>query len=124
MKLPTLLLTASLLASPAQEPAFSKPSGYTIQPLRANSLNIIGLPFQGRTDDSGSILKADGNHLTRSENPDRPRNPLIPGHTYLFEISSGEMEGVIQEISATSLKGNILTTPQNLSELGLKPHEA
>ena len=116
----TLAFPVALSGLVVGQGAFSMPSGYVSEPLKANSLNIIGNGLQESVVDTGFVEKAESNQLTLSEHPKHPRKPLPGNTTYIFEVTSGALGGVIQEITSDSIQGNVLTTPQDLTELGLQ----
>lgn len=98
------------------------PSGYFSETLRPG-MNLIGLHLHQSTIDTGTIatIGSDFVELTCSDRSGSgPATPaLIPGTTYILEITSGAKAGVIQEI--TRWQALRLTLSDDLAAAGVKP---
>lgn len=110
----TLLALALTGASQAQTAVYTAPVGYTTQTL-SKGVNLAGLTLHSPTLSSGTFSAVAGTSLTA---PNLSLNPAA-GRTYILEITSGTLAGVIQEIPAASISGTTITTSQNLASLGL-----
>jgi hypothetical protein len=110
----TLLALALTGASQAQTAVYTAPVGYTTQAL-SKGANLAGLTLHNPTLSSGTFSAVAGTSLTA---PNLSLNPAT-GRTYILEITSGTLAGVIQEIPAASISGTTITTSQNLASLGL-----
>ncbi|MCF7668079.1 MAG: hypothetical protein K9M60_04780, partial [Akkermansiaceae bacterium] len=111
----TILAAAALTSvSRAQTTAYTNPVGYTTQTL-SKGTNLAGLTLHNPTLSSGTFSAVAGTSLTA---PNLSLNPTA-GRTYILEITSGTLAGVIQEIPAASISGTTITTSQNLASLGL-----
>jgi hypothetical protein len=94
--------------------AYTTPVGYVTNSL-AVGLNALGLGLQNSKVASGNFETVAGTSLTDSG---VTYTPLV-GRTYILEITSGNLTGVIQEVLADSISGNTIKTPSDLQALGL-----
>jgi formylglycine-generating enzyme required for sulfatase activity len=90
------------------------PLGYTTQSL-SKGVNVLGITLHNPTLASGIFSAVAGTTLSA---PDLGLSPAT-GRTYILEITSGTLAGVVQEIPAASISGTNITTSQNLATLGL-----
>jgi hypothetical protein len=113
--LTTILSFAFAFAAHAQSGSyFTAPLGCTTQTL-SKGVNVLGITLHNPTLASGTFSAVAGTTLTA---PDLSLSPAT-GRTYILEITSGTLAGVIQEIPAASISGTTITTSQNLATLGL-----
>ena len=111
----TMLAAALVCASQAQTGSyFTAPLGCTTHNL-SKGVNVLGITLHNPTLASGTFSAVAGTTLTA---PDLSLSPAT-GRTYILEITSGSLAGVIQEIPAASISGTTITTSQNLATLGL-----
>jgi hypothetical protein len=111
----TMLAAALVCASQAQTGSyFTAPLGCTTHNL-SKGVNVLGITLHNPTLASGTFSAVAGTTLTA---PDLSLSPAT-GRTYILEITSGTLAGVIQEIPAASISGTTITTSQNLATLGL-----
>lgn len=110
-------LAASGLSHGA-ETVYTNPAGYTTQRLETG-FNLVGLTLQSPPVASGDFETVASNTLTDADMVFSP----VAGRTYVLEISSGAALGYIQEVPATSISGNSITTLQDLSVLGLRAND-
>jgi hypothetical protein len=111
----TMLAAALVCASQAQTGSyFTAPLGCTTQTL-SKGVNVLGITLHNPTLASGTFSAVAGTTLTA---PNLSLSPTT-GRTYILEITSGTLAGVIQEIPAASISGTTITTSQNLATLGL-----
>jgi len=110
----TLLAVAFTGASQAQTAVYTAPVGYTTQTF-SKGTNLAGITLHKPTLSSGTFSAVTGTSLTA---PNLSLSP-VAGSTYILEITSGTLAGVIQEIPAASISGTTITTSQNLASLGL-----
>ena len=101
---------------------YSAASGFFSESLHPG-MNVIGLSLHHSTIVSGTIasLGTDFAELTGlpvDENGN-PKLALVPGTTYILEITSGQKSGVIQEI--TRWQDLRLTLPDDIATAGVKP---
>lgn len=94
--------------------ATTTPVGYFTQTL-AQGFNVAGLTLQNSPVATGTFETVSGNALTDTGLTFAP----VAGKTYVLEIKSGSQIGVVQEIPAASISGTTITTPDNLTALGL-----
>lgn len=109
-----LLLAAAATGLAVGQTAYTKPVGYATSTL-AQGYNALGLTLQSPALASGTFETVSGNTLTDTGVTYAP----VAGKTYVLEITSGAIKGVIQEVLAASISGNTITTPSNLQTLGL-----
>jgi hypothetical protein len=114
--LPYSLIAAAALCGVAlgQTTATTTPVGYTTQTL-ATGFNLVGLTLHPSPLASGAFETVDGNTLTDNDVTFAP----VAGRSYVLEITSGPLNGYIQEVPAASISANTITTPQNLATMGL-----
>lgn len=98
----------------AQTTAYTTPVGYSTSTL-AQGYNALGLTLQTPTLASGTFETIVGTALTDTGVTYAP----VAGRTYVLEITSGTLTGVIQEVAAASISGSTITTPSDLQALGL-----
>ena len=111
----TMLAAALVCASQAQTGSyFTAPLGCTTHNL-SKGVNVLGITLHNPTLASGTFSAVAGTSLTASNLSLSPTT----GRTYILEITSGTLVGVIQEIPAASISGTTITTSQNLATLGL-----
>jgi len=110
----TLLVAALTGASQAQTTVSTTPVGYTTQSL-SKGANLVGITLHNPVLSNGAFSAVSGTQLTA---PNLTLSP-VAGRTYILEITSGTLAGVIQEIPAASISGTTITTSQNLASLGL-----
>lgn len=103
----TALATSGL--SMAQTPAFSKPSGYVTQSIKANSFNLVGITLHNASSANGIVDEVTA--TTFVDNDANFTGSLVAGKTYILEITSGQGLGLTQEI--TSWTGTALTTSES-----------
>ncbi len=89
--------------------AFSNPTGYVTETLRAGQFNLIGLTVHQSVEVAGTFDTVSGTTLTSAG----AFAGLQAGSTYILEITSGAAEGAVQEI--TTFNANSITTPDDLS---------
>ena len=89
--------------------AFSNPTGYVTETLRAGQFNLIGLTVHQPVEVAGTFDTVSGTTLTSVG----AFSGLTAGSTYILEITSGAAEGAVQEI--TTFDANSITTPDDLS---------
>lgn len=121
MKHITLLALAYLTASHvifAQ--IYTTPVGYATQKLLANKFNLVGLTLHNSPVVSGVFDQTSGVILTDSNASIVP----VAGRTYILEITSGTIAGVIQAVTATNISSTTITTPDDLDLLGLNPGDS
>jgi hypothetical protein len=111
----SLLVAAAACSLANAQTAYTTPVGYTSQSLVQGS-NAVGLTLHSPAVTRGSIETINGTALTDS---DLTLSPTA-GRTYILEIISGTLNGTIQEVPAASISGGTITTPDNLSSLGLQ----
>lgn len=97
--------------SSAQDPAFSKPSGYTTQTLPANTLTLVGINLQNPAVVSGTFTGVAGTSLTDTASDFATL--LTVGKTYIIEVTSGGSAGGVEWF--TSWSGNTLSLPSSLN---------
>jgi hypothetical protein len=114
-------LTYSLIAAAmacgfsfAQTTAYTTPVGYSTSTL-SPGYNTLGLTLQTPSLAAGTFETIAGNVLTDTGVTYAP----VAGRTYILEITSGTLTGVIQEVPAASISGSTITTPNDLQALGL-----
>jgi hypothetical protein len=93
-----LTALAALVASGtafAQTPAFSKPSGYTTQTLRANTLNLVGFNLLPPTLTTGQFTAVSGANISNSGAAFLTTLPA--GKSCVIEITSGTAAGTVQD---------------------------
>lgn len=110
----TLIAAALTSAGQAQTTVSTTPVGYTTQSL-IKGANLVGITLHNPTLSTGTFSAVSGTTLTA---PNLSLSPTA-GRTYILEITSGTLAGVIQEIPAASISGTTITTSQNLASLGL-----
>ena len=140
LKTPSLIPFIFSLALPAfaADPAYTAPVGYTtaggiqtgytaptgfLSETLRSGMNLIGLRLHQSTIATG-IIASIGSDFAELTCPDRsgsgPATPaLIPGTTYVLEITSGAKVGVIQEI--TRWQALRFTLSDDLAAAGVKP---
>ena len=112
MKKITTLTIVSMLAGVAglHAQAFTNPSGYVTHTLKAGQFNLIGLTLHEPIAVSGAFETVSGTTLT-DDDVDFD-SVLTDGTTYVLEITSGALEGTIQEVlwSSGAATNNIVTS--------------
>lgn len=96
---------AALIASSAsfaQTPAFSKPSGYTTQLLRPNTINYVGLNVLTPTVAAGAITSFQNSIPAVTDSAANFNTTLEAGKMYTIEITSGPAIGSIREFIHSS----------------------
>jgi hypothetical protein len=88
--------------------------GYVTKTLSVG-FNAYGLNLHAPTVAAGNFETISGTLLTDNGVTYSP----VPNRTYILEITSGVLKGVIQEVPAASIVGSSITTPQDLQALGL-----
>jgi hypothetical protein len=110
----SFILAAAACSLATGQTAYTTPVGYNSMPLKAG-FNSLGLTLQTATLVAGNFETVAGTVLTDTGTT----FSTISGRTYVLEITSGVLTGVIQEVLATSISGSSITTPSNLQTLGL-----
>ena len=111
----TILFAAFACSTKAQSGSyFTAPLGCTTHNL-SKGVNVLGITLHNPTLASGTFSVVAATTLTA---PNLSLSPTT-GRTYILEITSGSLAGVIQEIPAASISGTTITTSQNLASLGL-----
>lgn len=90
--------------------AATTPVGYTTETFKAGQFNIFGLTLHNPVLATGQIDAVSGATLTDDE---VDFDAVLTSGTYIMEITSGVLEGGIQDVTVWS--GNTITTPQDLS---------
>ena len=111
-------MLAALVASASaygQTEAKTKPVGYETITLNANQFNVIGLRLQGASVAAGALDTIGTTSVT--DNEGSFASTLSASKTYILEITSGSLSGLTVEATWTS--GNVLNTPDNLSQAGI-----
>lgn len=111
-------MLAALVASASaygQTEAKTKPVGYETITLNANQFNVIGLRLQGASVAGGALDTIGTTSVT--DNEGNFASTLSASKTYILEITSGTLSGLTVEATWTS--GNVLNTPDNLSQAGI-----
>lgn len=115
------LLGAALLPLAAQAQSTSNVVGYETVDMLANNFNLVGLRLQNPIVASSTITGLAGTVV--SDSAVDFDATLTAGTVYLLEISSGALDGGLQEVStwgtASGNTANDLVTPQDLSTLGV-----
>ena len=111
----SLLAAAAVCGLANAQTAYTTPVGYVTQPLVQGS-NAFGITLHPPAVAKGSIDTVNGTVLTDSDTTFSP----VSGRLYVLEITSGTLNGAIQEVPAASISGNTITTPDNLGTLGLQ----
>jgi hypothetical protein len=111
---------AALIASgisPAQTPAYSKPSGYVTETFKAGQFNLFGLTLNNSPIVSGTLTSLTS--TTASDSTKDFGSLLSGGKTYILEIVQEDSPafGSIAEVTAWS-GGAITTTPTDLTLIG------
>jgi hypothetical protein len=110
------LLAAAVVCGLANaQTAYTTPVGYVTQPL-VQGTNNVGITLHTPAIAKGSIDTVNGTALTDSDTTFSP----VSGRLYVLEITSGTLNGTIQEVPAASISGGTITTPDNLGALGLQ----
>ncbi len=91
--------------------AFSNPTGYVTETLKAGQFNLIGLTVHQPVDVAGTFDSVSGTTLTMAG----AFGELDSEATYVLEITSGLAEGAIQEITAWT--NSTITSPDDLSSI-------
>ena len=116
MKRITLLALACLAAPQALfAQVYTTPAGYVTKDL-AQGFNALGLTLQTPVLVSGDFESVSGDTLTDNQLSFTP----IAGRTYILEITTASVSslvGTIQEVSAASISGTTITTPDDLGAL-------
>lgn len=109
-----LTLLGSLATSQAQ--AVTDAVGYVSTTLVKESFNLVGITLHEATEVSGALETVSGQALTDT---DIDFSALLAANTtYILEITSGDAEGRIQEITSTDVSTNVITTPDDLTMIG------
>lgn len=108
------ILAAGSCVALAQDPPTTTPVGHTTIPL-VQGFNAVGLTLHQTPIAAGAIDVVSGTSLTDSDVTFSPQANRI----YVLEITSGVLDGSIQEIPSASLSGSVITTSQDLEALGL-----
>jgi len=105
--IPLTALAAFAATAPihAQNPVFSKPSGYVTTSL-LQGFNLIGLNLQTPSLASGKFETVTATTLTDT---DVTNYAPTSGRTYVLEITSGTIVGSIFEVPAASIAANVIT---------------
>ncbi|MGJ8673389.1 hypothetical protein [Rubritalea sp.] len=104
------------LASMNAQTATTDPVGYVTVNLTGNGYNLVGLTLHEATEISGSFETVNGVQLT---DDDVDFSTILEDDTsYILEITSGDASGLIQEITTTDVNTNVISTPDDLSDLG------
>lgn len=116
MKNTTIITMAALLLGSSglhaeETTAYTKPSGFVTHTLKAGQFNLIGLTLHEAITVSGKFSAVAG--TTLSDSNVAFDTVLTSGKTYVLEITSGALNGTIQEVTAWS--GNDITTPDDLT---------
>jgi hypothetical protein len=109
-----LLAAAASGMALGAETAYTTPVGYSTSTL-AQGYNALGLTLQTPPVAAGDFETISGTSLTDTDVTYAP----VAGKTYVLEITSGTLTGVIQEVSAANISGSTITTPSDLQALGL-----
>mgnify|MGYP006081389863 CR=1 FL=1 len=118
MKYTTITTLAAMLLGTAgafaQTPAtaYTKPSGFITHTLKAGQFNLIGLTLHEPVVVSGALTGVSTTTLT--DTSVNFESVLTAGKTYILEVLSGALTGVIQEVTTRS--GNTFMTPEDLTE--------
>ena len=110
--IPCSFLLAALTTGVAfsQTTAYTTPVGYSTQALK-QGYNVVGLTLQNTPVASGAFEVVNGTALTDSEVTFAP----TAGRTYILEITSGTLAGTSQDVLASAISGNVITTPAALT---------
>ena len=111
----SLLAAAAVCSLANAQTAYTTPVGYTTQSLAVGS-NNVGITLHKPAVAKGSIDTVNGTVLTDSDTTFSP----VSGRLYVLEITSGTLNGTIQEVPAASISGSTITTTDNLGTLGLQ----
>jgi hypothetical protein len=95
--------------------AYTTPVGYTTQTLVQGS-NEYGITLHNPAIATGSIDAVSGTLLTDSDTT----FSVTAGRTYILEITSGTLNGAVQDVAAASISGSTITTRDNLQAAGLQ----
>lgn len=95
-------------------PAYSKPSGYVTQTLLPNQFTLLGVTLQNSALASGALTGVSGSTLTDTN----ANIQATAGKTYILELVSGGIAGVVQAVPAANITAKTIQTPDNLGALG------
>ncbi len=98
-----LTALAALVASgfsSAQTPAFSKPSGYTTQVLKAGITSYVGMNVLPPTKAAGTITAVENSGLTLRDSNAAFSSTLTSGKMHTIEIIDGINGGSVREFNA------------------------
>lgn len=107
-------LLGALLTVGAVNAASTTPVGYASQTI-SQGFNLVGLTLQGSATAVGNFETVAGTALTDTG----VTYSVTAGRTYVLEITSGTLNGTIQEVLAANISGSTITTPDNLQTSGL-----
>lgn len=100
-------------------PVYTTPVGYVTQELEANRFNLFGITLHNPILISSSLTTVDGNVLGLTENIDALLNQ---DNTYILEVTSGSLQGLVQEFNTWN--ENSITLVINAQNLGLSPGDS
>lgn len=104
-----LLGSSGLFA--VESTAYTKPSGFVTHTLKAGKFNLIGLTLHEAVTVAGTFTDINGSVLTDANAAYNAA--LEGGKTYVLEVTSGTLDGTIQEVTVWT--DNTITTPDDLS---------
>jgi hypothetical protein len=115
-----ILLGAALLPLAAQATSTSNVVGYETLDLTANVFNPVGIRLHSPTVVSSTFTALTG--VVATDTAVDFDATLTAGTTYILEVTSGALDGAVQEITtwgtASGNTANDIVTPQDLSSLG------
>lgn len=110
----SFILAAAACGLATGQTVYTTPVGYSTTPLLVG-FNTLGLTLQTPALAAGTFETITATALTDTGLAFAP----VSGKTYVLEVTSGALTGVIQEVPAAAISGNVITTTTNMLALGL-----